>query len=177
MKTEKTFSIKSALVALFMLEHIVKIFFMMLFHHSEVDVWLDKKVQVFAAFCMRVLRIDLTIEDQAMLGKVDWSRPVFVMGNHNSYSDIPVIFLAIERTVGFIAKKELQMVPFLSFWMRKVGCIFVNREKGGGAAKIREAMAKMKGSKVQSWYVFMDNKQSLHNTDCPSRGKIKVFLP
>ncbi len=138
-------------VALFMLEHIVKIIFMMLFHHSEVDVWLDKKVQVFAAFCMRVLRIDLTIEDQAMLGKVDWSRPVFVMGNHNSYSDIPVIFLAIERTVGFIAKKELQMVPFLSFWMRKVGCIFVNREKGGGAAKIREAMAK---GKVPRLFIF-----------------------
>ena len=33
-------------------------------------------------------------------------------------------------------------------------------------SRIREAMAKMKGSKVQSWYVFMDNKQSLHKTDC-----------
>lgn len=139
------------IVALFMFEHIVKLAFVMVFRHSEVDVWIDKKVQLFAAFCMRVLRIDLTIEDQAILGKVDWSRPVFVMGNHNSYSDIPVIFLAIERTIGFIAKRELQVVPFLSFWMRKVGCIFVNREKGGGAAKIREAMAK---GKVPRLFIF-----------------------
>lgn len=131
-----------SVVALFMLEHIVKLMFVAIFHSKDVDIWVDKKVQVFSHFCMRVLRVDLTIEDQAMLGKVDWSRPVFVMGNHNSYCDIPIIFLAIERTVGFIAKQELRLVPFLSFWMRKVGCIFVDRERGGGAARIREAMAK-----------------------------------
>ena len=43
---------------------------------------------------------DLTIEDQALLGKVDWSRPVVVIGNHQSYADIPVV-LALSRTVGF----------------------------------------------------------------------------
>lgn len=131
-----------SMVALFMLEHIVKLFFVFLFHKKEVDIWIDKKVQIFSVFCMKILRVDLTIEDQAMLGKVDWSRPVFVMGNHNSYCDIPVMFLTIERTAGFIAKQELRFVPFLSFWMRKVGCIFVDRERGGGAARIREAMAK-----------------------------------
>jgi 1-acyl-sn-glycerol-3-phosphate acyltransferase len=33
------------------------------------------------------------------------------------------------------------MIPFLNFWMKEIGCVFVNREKGGGAALIREAMA------------------------------------
>lgn len=135
-------------VALYMAVHVVKIAFVLVFRRKEVDVWVDKKIQSFAAFCMKVLRVDLDIQDQAMLAKVDWTRPVFVMGNHNSYADIPIIFLAIQRTIGFIAKKELKVVPILSFWMRKVGCIFVDRQKGGGAKLIREAMASGKTPKL-----------------------------
>jgi len=110
-------------------------------YRKEFGLWIDRKIQKFAAFCMKVLRIDLSIEEQAILSKVDWTRPVFVMGNHNSYADIPIIFLAIERTIGFIAKAELRLIPFLNFWMKEIGCVFVNREKGGGATLIREAMA------------------------------------
>ena len=129
-------------VILYMLAHILVLPFVMLRYRKDLQIWLDKKIQKFSAFCMKVLRIELAVEDQAILGKVDWTRPVFVMGNHNSYSDIPVVFLSIERTIGFIAKRELQHIPFLNFWMHRIGCVFVNREKGGGARLIREAMAR-----------------------------------
>ena len=129
-------------VLLYMLIHILLLPFIMLRYHSEFHTWFEHKIQKFSSFCMNRLRIDLSVEDQALLGKVDWTRPVFVMGNHNSYSDIPVIFLAVERMVGFIAKNELRYIPFLSFWMHRIGCIFVNREKGGGARLIRESMAR-----------------------------------
>lgn len=128
-------------VLLYMLVHILLLPLIMLRYRGEFHNWFEKKIQKFSMFCMKRLRIDLSVQDQAMLGRVDWTRPVFVMANHNSYSDIPVIFLAVERTVGFIAKKELRYIPFLSFWMHRIGCIFVNREKGGGARLIREAMA------------------------------------
>lgn len=124
-----------------MFEHILKLPFVYLFHKNEVDLWVDKKIQWFSNFCMDIINIDLTIEDQALLGKVDWTRPVFVMGNHNSFVDIPVVFLTIERTIGFIAKAQLGRIPFLNFWMHKIGCIFINREKGGGADLVREALA------------------------------------
>ena len=125
----------------YMFVHILILPFIRLIHRKDFSLWVDRKIQCFASFCMKVLRIDLSIENQALLSKVDWTRPVFVMGNHNSYADIPIIFLAIERTIGFIAKTELRLIPFLNFWMKEIGCVFVNREKGGGAALIREAMA------------------------------------
>ncbi len=125
----------------YMFIHILALPFVRIVHRGQIGLWIDRKIQCFGRFCMKVLRIDLSIEDQAILSKVDWTRPVFVMGNHNSYADIPIIFLAIERTIGFIAKTELHMIPFLNFWMKEIGCVFVNREKGGGAALIREAMA------------------------------------
>ena len=132
----------AVVVLLYMLVHILLLPLIMLRYRSEFHIWFEHKIQKFSTFCMKRLHIDLSIEDQALLGKVDWTRPVFIMGNHNSYSDIPVIFLAVERMVGFIAKNELRYIPFLSFWMHRIGCIFVNREKGGGARLIRESMAR-----------------------------------
>ena len=152
------------LVLSYMFVHMLILPFMLIFRRKEVDLWLDKKIQSFARFCMKVLRIDLSVEDQAILGRVDWTRPVFVMGNHNSYADIPIIFLAIERTIGFIAKAELRFIPFLGFWMKKIGCVLINREKGGGAKLIREAMAKGRAPRL---FIFPEG----------TRGKDENMVP
>ena len=151
-------------VLAYMFVHMLILPFVVLFRRKEVNLWLDKKIQSFAKFCMKVLRIDLSIEDQAVLGRVDWTRPVFVMGNHNSYVDIPIIFLTIERTIGFIAKAELRFIPFLGFWMKKIGCVLINREKGGGAKLIREAMAKGEAPRL---FIFPEG----------TRGKDENMVP
>ena len=125
----------------YMLFYILTLPFTKLYHGKNFDAWLDRKIQDFSRYCMKVLRVDLTIEDQAQLGKVDWSRPVFVVGNHNSFADIPIVFLALQKTVGFVAKKSLGRIPFLHFWMLKIGCVLVNREKGGAAKAVRQAVS------------------------------------
>lgn len=136
------------MIALYMFAHILMLPFVMLVYRKDLKIWIDKKIQAFARFCMKLLRVDLTIEDQAMLAKVDWTRTVFVMSNHNSFTDIPVAFLALQRTVGFIAKKELALIPFLSFWMRQIGCVFIDRLKSGGADLIRKAVAEGNGKRL-----------------------------
>lgn len=110
-------------------------------HGGDMTPWVDDRTQFFADFCMKMLKVDLKIENQALLGKVDWNRPVFVVGNHSSFSDIPMIFLALQRTIGFVAKESLGKVPFLHFWMIQIGCILVNRTKGGAAKAVRRAIA------------------------------------
>ena len=147
----------AARILLFMLVYIVKIAFVYMFHRKDLDSWIDEKVQVFARFCMRVIRVDLTIEDQAQLAKVDWTRPVFVMGNHRSYLDIPLAFLALQRTVGFIAKTQLQRIPILNFWMHKLGCLFIDREKGGGAAIIQQAV---QSGRMPKLFIFPEGTRS-----------------
>ena len=147
----------AARILLFMLEYIVKIAFMYVFRRKDLDPWLEEKVQKFSWFCMRMIRVDLTIEDQAQLAKVDWTRPVFVMGNHRSYLDIPIAFLALQRTVGFIAKTQLQRIPILNFWMHKLGCVFINREKGGGAEIIQKAV---QSGKMPRLFIFPEGTRS-----------------
>ena len=142
----------------YMLFYILTLPFTKLYYGKNFNAWLDRKILDFSRFCMKVLRVDLTIEDQAQLGKVDWSRPVFVAGNHNSFADIPIVFLAIQKTVGFVAKKSLGRIPFLHFWMHKIGCILVNREKGGAAKAVREAIAK-RGKSVRI-FIFPEGTRS-----------------
>lgn len=49
------------------------------------------------------------------------------IANHQGGFDIPLILGYMPRTIGFIAKKELNMIPILNIWMRAIGCIFINR--------------------------------------------------
>ena len=147
----------TARILLFMLVHIIKIAFVYVFHRKDLDSWIEVKVQKFSRFCMQAIRVDLTIEDQAQLAKVDWTRPVFVMGNHRSYLDIPLAFLALQRVVGFIAKTQLQRIPILNFWMHKLGCVFIDREKGGGAAIIQKAV---QSGKMPKLFIFPEGTRS-----------------
>lgn len=133
-------------VLVYMAWQFVKVPYVKLRYGKDTQVWIDRKIQEFGRFCMKVLRVDLTVEDQAMLGKVDWSKPVFVVGNHNSLADIPIVFLSIQKTIGFVAKQSLGRIPFLSFWMTRIGCVLVNREKDGAAGAIRKMIADGHGS-------------------------------
>lgn len=87
---------------------------------------------------MRSLRLDLHLENPGKLAAVDWNRPVIVVSNHESYADIPVVLLAVERILGFLAKKELGYIPFLAYWMRQIGCMFIDRSKKGAGGEVSQ---------------------------------------
>ena len=50
------------------------------------------------------------------------------IGNHRSYFDIVLTYSRCKRLTGYIAKKEIQKVPFLSVWMQYLYCLFLDRE-------------------------------------------------
>ena len=53
---------------------------------------------------------------------------VLFVGNHNSLYDIIVTYPLMKRPTGYIAKKEIKKIPFLSWWMYFVNCIFLDRD-------------------------------------------------
>lgn len=54
-------------------------------------------------------------------------QPYLVISNHSSYTDIPTLFRALPIYPRFIGKNELRKVPFLGFYMRMAGMIFIDR--------------------------------------------------
>lgn len=78
--------------------------------------------------------IDWTGSSVKVLGeeKIPNESVVFV-SNHQSNFDIPLLLGYIKKPKGFIAKKELENFPFVSFFMKKINCIFMDRKSARSA--------------------------------------------
>lgn len=60
-------------------------------------------------------------------GNIPEESCVFV-GNHQGNFDILALKGYIDKPMGFIAKKELEKLPGVSYWMKQVHCVFMDRE-------------------------------------------------
>lgn len=55
--------------------------------------------------------------------------PVIVAGNHVSYFDPPVLSIALNRPIRFIAKRELFQLPLLGHFLAAIGTFPVDRSR------------------------------------------------
>lgn len=72
-----------------------------------------------------VAGVPITVKGKEHLPPHD--RICFV-ANHEGFADIPLILMATGRAPGFIAKKELKMLPVIGFWMTALRCVFIDRK-------------------------------------------------
>jgi 1-acyl-sn-glycerol-3-phosphate acyltransferase len=63
------------------------------------------------------------------LENVPQSGPFLAVSNHLSVQDPSFVVVCVGRSMGFIAKKELFQIPWLSPIIRLLGAIEINREK------------------------------------------------
>lgn len=54
-------------------------------------------------------------------------KPVLFIGNHRSQFDTVISYSLMPNLTGYIAKKEIEKIPFLRVWMRYLHCIFLDR--------------------------------------------------
>lgn len=80
--------------------------------------------------------------------KIDESRPCIYVANHCSHFDIVALARVMPIGLFFVAKKELAAVPFLGWYMRFIGHIFVDRKNKEMAMKSMQiASDKIKAGK------------------------------
>ena len=53
---------------------------------------------------------------------------VLYIGNHRSFFDILLTYSRTPGLTGFVAKKEMLKAPLLRTWMKRVYCLFLDRE-------------------------------------------------
>ena len=61
--------------------------------------------------------------------------PVLYIGNHRSYFDIIITYARCPRLTGYVAKNSMEKVPLLSLWMKRLHCLFIDRENVKEALK------------------------------------------
>ena len=54
--------------------------------------------------------------------------PVLFVGNHRSYFDILLTYSRCKNLTGYVSKKEMEKFPILSIWMKRVYCLFLDRD-------------------------------------------------
>ena len=60
--------------------------------------------------------------------RIPRDQAVLYVGNHRSFFDILIIYTLVPDLTGFVAKKEMEKIPFLSTWMKLVNCLFLDRD-------------------------------------------------
>lgn len=161
------FRIRAVILILgYMILAVPPFLFRSVFLRKSISAWIERKIQDFSRFCFKALRVQIDIENQSALSRVDWNRPVIVVGNHQSYFDIPIVFITLERSIGFFAKKDLTYIPFLNFWMKEIGCIFVDRKNSRAGVEIRDRLES--SGKTAQVFIFPEGTRS-------KDGSVKPF--
>lgn len=63
------------------------------------------------------------------------------ISNHQSYLDIPILLAALPKFTGFIAKTELNKMPFINIWMRALKCAIIDR--GNSAESMKKIQSRI----------------------------------
>lgn len=120
--------------------------------------------RIWAPVALWALAIKLKIYNR---DSIDFGKTYIYAGNHQSYLDIPAIFVAIKSNFYFVAKEELKKVPLLGWYMQMAGMIFVDRQSRDKSFQSIKKAGKLvrKGKSVMT---FPEGTRSVN-------GKIKAF--
>ena len=112
-----------------------------------------------------------------IIGKenIPTDQAVLYVGNHRSYYDIILSYLAVPGMTGYIAKQEMNKIPSLRKWMKAIGCLFLDRKDiKKGMQMILDAIAKVKSG--ISIFIFPEGTHNKSDEDfLPFRaGSLKI---
>jgi 1-acyl-sn-glycerol-3-phosphate acyltransferase len=80
------------------------------------------------------------------LERLDWSQPHVFVANHQSMIDICALFRALPVPVRFVLKQELAKVPFVGWYARAMGMVFIERASARSSARrLHEAVDVVRG--------------------------------
>lgn len=111
--------------------------------------WAFKVVLFFAGTDIDVKGFDNIPKDQ----------PVLYVGNHRSIFDIIISYSMVPPLTGYISKIEIKKVPILSWWMKLMNCLFLDRDNPReGLKTILAAIDMIKEGK--SVFIFPEGTRS-----------------
>lgn len=72
---------------------------------------------------------------------VDWSRPCLLVANHQSVIDVCALFRAVPVPLRFLLKQEMTRVPFVGWYARATGMLFIARDDRRAGPQLRREAA------------------------------------
>lgn len=132
-------------------EFIIEKFNMDLRNRSSLAIvnWALKCVTFLSGIKLEVNGYENIPHDQAVL----------FVGNHRGIFDVIVTYPLMKRPTGYIAKKEIARIPFLSWWMYFVNCVFLDRKNPREGLKAINKASEMIKSGI-SMFIFPEGTRT-----------------
>ena len=89
--------------------------------HSERFVRLIFRIAIFLA------GVKATIKGKENIEALSNEKSYFIFSNHRGFCDVVIGYLLFDKPVGIVAKNSLEKIPILSYWMKRINCIFLDR--------------------------------------------------
>jgi 1-acyl-sn-glycerol-3-phosphate acyltransferase len=128
-------------VVAYMLPRILGYLWQRLVHRAGAEAWLLRQFRGWTRCVLKAFEVDLTVVGAEHIPPPG-DRKLIIMSNHQGQLDIPCLGFAADRLIGFVAKRELSRVPILNYWMKQIGCVFIDRSDKRGAHEALEKAAR-----------------------------------
>lgn len=103
------------------------------------------------------------------LERVDFSKPHVFAANHQSIIDVCALFCALPVPIRFVIKQELAKVPFIGWYARAMGMVFIQRGQAREAAeRLHGVVALVRGG--ASLCAFPEGTRSRDGSIRPFKG-------
>ncbi|WP_434293541.1 lysophospholipid acyltransferase family protein [Clostridium botulinum] len=124
-------------------------------NREEIDRYINKSVVGWANFIVN--GIGIKINKKGLENVPDG--PCLFVGNHQGLLDVPVVVSSLDKYVGFVAKKEMLKLKILTYWMKEMKCVFMDRQNVRAAVKtINEGVENLKNG--YSMLIFPEGTRS-----------------
>jgi len=109
--------------------------------------------------------------------RLDPDQSYFLVGNHQSALDIPILMMAFDGDIRFMAKDSLFRIPILGRVMHQYGYIPIDRKSARTTIRaLQAALARMKDDPI-SFAVFPEGTRTTDGRLLPFRkGAMKIAL-
>lgn len=128
----------------------------------------------FFGCCLKISGTRITVLGEENLPT---DHAVLFVGNHRSFYDILIGYTLVKAPCGFVSKKEMAKFPILSFWMRNLHCLFLDRENiKNGLKTILTGIEKIK-SGISLW-IYPEGTRNKQEDELPllpfKEGSMKI---
>lgn len=110
----------------------IKFHFVRVFKGKEAAFQYTKKVvRKWSIKTIEIIGMDIEVIGKENIPK----ETCLFVANHQSYFDVPALIYAIDKPIGFVAKKELDKIPVYKNWMLDIKSVFIDRNNAREAIK------------------------------------------
>lgn len=113
------------LFLLFSIPHLIIDYYVGKKHPEHADLFQLRTIQGAFKIVLLLSGTRLTVIGEENIPK---DTAVLYVGNHRSFFDTVITYSRCPGLTGYVAKHSLEKVPLLSTWMKRLHCLFLNRD-------------------------------------------------